>query len=140
MMFGGRRIWLARCEAADTPSGCRMPALRVLSGALGTRGQHRYAGDADPQYVYPAGDEIDQMRVEQRCQHILRDDEEPDPGHQALTAEQRKMRKPHGVEDDDADGSPLNGESKRLVVRIADDFRLSLPLGTGLRPFKQTPR
>ena len=82
-LTGDRDCWdCAVCEAADSPSGARMPAVmiwRELPGpavvSFGAAPQHHPAGDTDAQHVHPAFVEIEHMRIEQRGKDILYDDQ-----------------------------------------------------------------
>src|SRR6202011_5464255 len=81
--------------------------------------QERAAQDADAEHVEPALIEIEQMRIEQRRDDILRDHDQAAPGHEPLRAkEQRQVRDPHGVHDDDADEPELDCDRQRLLMRV----------------------
>ena len=85
------------------------------------RRQRHAAGYPDTQHVHPPFMKIEQVRVEQRGEHVLHHDEQSDPGDEALAAEQQQMHQPHRVQQDDPDRSPLHRDVQGLVVRIADD-------------------
>jgi hypothetical protein len=63
------------------------------------------------------------MRVEQRRDDVLHDDDHSDPGDEPAAAEQHEMRRPHGQEDGRAEKAKLDGDGEGLIVRI--DRRLA---------------
>ena len=53
------------------------------------------AGDTDAEDVDPALDEVEKMRIEQRTDDVLHDDDKTDPRDQTAAAEQQQVRDPH---------------------------------------------
>ena len=84
--------------------------------------QHHAAGHADAENVHPALVKIEQMRIEQRCDDILRHDQKADPARQGVAAEQSQMNSPKRKQRSNADDAPLHGDIEGLIVWIADDL------------------
>ena len=80
---------------AGRPAALPFCRRQGLIGRGGAAFERHAAGNADTQHIDPALLEIEQMRIDQRTENILRDDHQPDPGRQASAAEQQQMRDPH---------------------------------------------
>src|SRR6202048_1639914 len=86
--------------------------------------QERAAQDADAEHVERTLIEIEQMRMEQRRDDILRDHDQAAPAHDPLRAkEQRQVRDPHGVHDSDTEQPELHCDRQRLLMRVLRDDR-----------------
>jgi len=80
--------------------------------------QHGAADDADAEHIEPALAEIEQMRIDQRGQKILHDDDGADPGHQSGAAKQQNMGGPHRQQHRGAEDTELDRHGENLAVRI----------------------
>src|SRR6185437_5377812 len=106
--------------AAETFPPSQYRALDRRATPLLERGA---AGDADAEDVEPALAEIEQMRVEQRRDDVLHDDDHADPGDKPAAAEQHQVRRPHRQQYRRAEKAKLDGDGENLIVRI--DRRLA---------------
>ena len=60
------------------------------------------------------------MRIQQRTDDILNNDNQPDPRREAGFTEQQEMKIPHRIEHDASKHAPLQGNVQGLIVRIGD--------------------
>src|ERR1700730_967996 len=109
---GNVRLMLRMSGVVSKTSPSRRNATTSTRGLLGRRqmgvAQHGATDDADAEHIEPALAEIEQMRIDQRGQKILHDDDGADPGHQSGAAKQQNMGGPHrqqhrGAEDTELD-------------------------------------
>ena len=91
----------------DDPAGCAR-ALCCLAASVMPP-----ATPTPSTYIHPSWKSTD-VRVEQRGEDILHDDQQSDPGHQTLAAEQQQMHQPHRIEQDDRRRCPI--ERRRSSV------------------------
>ena len=82
--------------------------------------QHHAAGNADAEHVHPSLVEIEDVRVEQRGEDVLYDDQQSDPGDEPFATKQQQVHQPHRVQQDDPDDTPLHRNVQCLVVWIGD--------------------